>query len=149
MTNVRLVFWGSNMINNGEYGAWKIWHLFQYTTEAHNEKYTANLCKMSNQNRKEPGIAAAGVGAKCKEIPHRPGHDVPKKADDEPALPPPLTTKVDIEVNFVGDPWQLGQQVDHNCRCYHSHLVVVCHRWHSIEEGGDDNNPCGCRGNGL
>ncbi len=63
---------------------------------------------MSNQCRKEPGIAATAVGAKCKKIPHHPGHDVPKKADDEPALLPPLTTKFDIEVSFVGDPQQSG-----------------------------------------
>ncbi len=61
---------------------------------------------MSNQQRKEPGIATAAVGAKCKKTLHRPGHDVPEKANDGPALLPPLTTEFDIVVNFVGDPWQ-------------------------------------------
>jgi hypothetical protein len=56
---------------------------------------------MLNQRRKEPGIAAAGVGTKCKKISRRPGHDVPEKADDKPVLLPPLTTKFDMEVSVI------------------------------------------------
>jgi hypothetical protein len=95
-----------------------------------------HLCKMSNQRKKDPGIAAAVVGAKCKKIPHRPGHDVPKKADDEPALLPPLATKFDVKVNYEGDPRQSGQWFnrDRGCRC--SCLAVVRHRWCWIKEGG-------------
>jgi hypothetical protein len=102
---------------------------------------------MLNQRRKEPGIATAAVDAKCKKIPPRPGHDIPGKSDDEPALSPPLTTKFDVKVNFVGDPQQSGQRADCDRGCHRSRLAVVCHCQRRIKEGGDNNNPCGCRGN--
>jgi hypothetical protein len=78
------------MIDNGEYGAWKIRHPFQYTTEAHNQKYTANLTSVKCQTNvgRNLCIAAVVVSAKCKKIPPHPEHDVPKKANDEPALLP-------------------------------------------------------------
>jgi hypothetical protein len=91
---------------------------------------------MSNQHRKKPGIAAIVVGAKCKKLPHHPGHGISEKANDEPALLPPLTTKFDIKVNLVGDPQQLGLWVDCNrgrcCSC----LAIVRHRCCRIEEEG-------------
>jgi hypothetical protein len=79
--DVCLVFWGSNMINKGKYGVWEIWHPFQYMTEVHNEKYTANVTSVKCQMNvgRTIGIVAAAVGAKCEKIPHCPGHDVPKK----------------------------------------------------------------------
>ncbi len=104
---------------------------------------------MLNQRRKEPGIAAAVVGAKCKKIPHHPGHGIPEKANDEPALLPPLTTKFDVKVNYAGDPWQLGRRVDCNRRCRRGCLPVVCHHRCRIEAGGDNDNPHGFQGNGL
>ncbi len=116
----------------------------------HYEKYTANLSseKMLNQRRKKPGITAAVVGSKCEKILHHPGHDVPKKADDEPALLPLLTTKFNVKVNFVGDPWPSGRRFNRNrgrrCSC----LAVVHHCWQRIKEVGDDNDHSGCRGNG-
>jgi hypothetical protein len=129
---------------------WKIRHPFQYTTEAHNENDAANLTSVKCRTNvgRTLGVDAAAAGAKCEKIPHRPGHDVPEKADDEPAPLPPPATEFDVEVSLVGDPRQSGRRVDRDRGRRRGRLAVVRHRRRRIEEGGDDDDPRGRRGDG-